>query len=159
MNKLLRIYWDAACFIALLNWETTTSSEILDALKATYEDMLLGHLKIVTSDIFRAEVFGTGKSARADQIYNDFLACKNFEIVQIRSEIYGLAGEMRQRCLDVGQNIKTPDALHMIMGNQAKCDEIWTTDIPLVNKGKSGLIGNVRVCLPYLTQTRLNLQL
>ena len=153
------MYWDAGCFIALLNWEATTSPQILDALKAIYEDMLLGHLRIVTSDIFRTEVFGIDKSPRSQQIYNDLLACKNFEIAPIRSDIYQMAGEMRQSCKDIGQSLHTADALHIVMGNNARCDEIWTTDLKLVNKGKAGLIGNVSICLPYLTQPRLQLEL
>ena len=161
VSRLLRLYWDAGCFIALFNWEATTTQERLEALKAAYEDMLLGHLKIVTSAMFRAEVFGSSFSGDAEKIYNDFLACKNFEIVEIRTEMYELVGEMRQKCLGAKpkQNIKTPDAIHMLMGNESKCDEIWTLDENLINKGKAGLIGDVRVCLPYLSQMRLDLDL
>ena len=132
---------------------------MLEALKAAYDDMLLGHLKIVTSSMFRAEVLSGSFTGSAEQIYNDLLACKNFEIVEIRSEMYDLVGEMRQKCLDEKpkQNIKTPDAIHMVMGNQAKCNEIWTTDDNLVKKGQAELLGSVRVCYPYLAQTRLDL--
>lgn len=158
-SRLWRIYWDANCFIALLNWQATVDQAILDALRATFEDMLLGHLKIVTSDIFHTEVLGDNNSPAVAELLNDFLACKNFEIVAIRTEVYQLAGEMRQKCRDIGQNIETPDAIHIIMGNQAKCDEIWTTDKKVINKGKAGLAGNVRICLPYLEQTRLQMDI
>lgn len=157
-NRPHRLYWDAGCFIALFNWEATTVIDRLEALKATYEDMLIGSLKIVTSSMFQAEVLGKSFSGQGEQMHNDLLSCKNFEIVEIRSDMYILAGELRQRCREANlQNIKTPDALHMLMGNQARCDEIWTLDDNLVKKGKAGLIGNVPVCYPYLAQTRLDL--
>ncbi len=76
MSRVRRLYWDAGCFIALFNREPTTDAEKLEALKAAFDDMLYGHLKIVTSDMFRAEVFGPGFTGPAQQIYNDWVVAQ-----------------------------------------------------------------------------------
>jgi transposase len=51
-----RLYWDSGCFIALFNKEPTTPQVHLDALQATFEEMLAGRIRIITSDIYRVEL-------------------------------------------------------------------------------------------------------
>jgi len=151
-----RLYWDSCCFIALFDEKPTIPEAQLDALRATFEDMLAGKLRIITSDMYRAEVFGPDK-AQAAAVAEQFEACPYFEIVPMRTLAYDLAGEMRQRCQAAkpSRKLKTPDALHVASGTIAHAEEIWTTDEKLVNYYEAGLLTKTKVCVPYLPQMRL----
>jgi hypothetical protein len=66
----------------------------LDALQTTFDEMLAGKVKIITSDAYRAEVFGKdGPEGQA--IAEQFEACPHFEIVPLRTRARDMAGEMR----------------------------------------------------------------
>lgn len=151
-----RLYWDSGCFIALFNKQPTTPQAQLDALQATFEEMLAGRLRIITSDIYRVEVFGTDKG-QAAKVAEQFEACPYFEIVPLRTLATTMAGEMRQRCLAAKpvRKLKTPDAMHVASGTIARAEEIWTTDHDLVKYYEAGLLTKTKVCLPYLTQLRI----
>jgi len=151
-----RLYWDSSCFIAVFNREPTTPPLQLDALEATFEEMLGGRIRIITSDMYRVEVFGT-EHAQAEKVAHQFEACPNFEIVPLRTLASELAGEMRKRCQSATppRKLKSPDALHVASGTIARADEIWTTDAKLVNYYEDGLLTGTKVCLPYLTQIRI----
>jgi predicted nucleic acid-binding protein len=151
-----RLYWDSGCFIALFNAQPTTPQLQLDALQATFEGMLGGRIRIVTSDIYRAEVFGAATD-QAAKIAEQFGACPYFEIVPLRTLATTMAGEMRQRCLAAKpvRKLKTPDALHIASGTIARAEEIWTTDHDLVRYYEADLLTKTKVCLPYLTQLRI----
>lgn len=151
-----QLYWDSCCLIALFNKQPSTPRPQLDALQATFHEMLGGRVLIITSDISRVEVFGTNKGEAA-RVAEQFEACPYSEIVQLRTPTSIMAGEMRQRCLaaNPSRKLKTPDALHIASGTIARADEIWTTDYDLVKYYEAGLLTKVKVCLPYLTQLRL----
>lgn len=151
-----RLYWDSGCFIALFNSQPTTPPLQLDALQATFAEMLDGKVRIVTSDIYRVEVFGPD-NPQAAQIAEQFEACPHFEVVPLRTLAFDMAGKMRQRCHEANpsRKLKTPDALHVAAGTMARADEIWTTDEKLVTYHDAGLLTAVRVCLPYLQQIRI----
>lgn len=151
-----RLYWDSGCFIALFNQQTTTPRPQLDALQATFEEMLGGRLRIITSDMYRVEVFGPDRP-QAATVAEQFEACPHFEIVPLRTLAYDIAGEMRQRCEAAKpvRKLKTPDALHVASGTIARAQEIWTTDEKLVRYYEAGLLTSVKVCLPYLRQMRI----
>lgn len=151
-----RLYWDASCFIALFNNEPTTPQPQLDALRATFEEMLNGKVRIITSDMYRAEVFGPS-TEQAAKVAEQFEACPFFEIVPLRTLAYDLAGQMRQRCQAAKppRKLKTADALHVASGTIARADEIWTTEQKLVNYYESGLLTQTKVCHPYLKQMRI----
>jgi predicted nucleic acid-binding protein len=138
----------------LLNRAPTIPQEQLTALKAVYEDMLDGKLWIVTSSLFRAEVFGPILDARSQAIYDNLQACPYFEIVEIRSSAYEVVGDIRKN-LPKGQTLKTADALHIVMAGQAGVKEMWTTEKSLVNKSKNGHLGTVAVVYPHLDQQRI----
>jgi len=143
-----RLYWDASGFIALFDSEPTTPSLQLDALRATFEEMLDGQVKIITSDLYRAEA-----AAIAEQLE----ACPDFEMVPLRTQAYEMAGDLRKRCHDATptRKLKTPDALHVAAGTIARADEIWTTETKLVSYYEAGLLTSVRVCVPHLKQVRI----
>lgn len=151
-----RLYWDASCFIALFNNEATTPANQLDALRATFEEVLTGKLKIITSDLYRAEVFGENKEA-AGIVADQLEACPDFEIVPLRTQAYEMAGHMRERCHAASppRKLKTADSLHVAAATIAQADEVWTTDGKLVSYHEAGLLTGVKVCVPYLTQMRL----
>lgn len=155
-SRKRRLYWDSNCFIALFNSEPTTPPLQLDGLRATFEEMLEGKLKIVTGDIYKAEVFGKKKPA-AHIIGDQFEACPDFEIVPLRTQAYEMAGQMRERCNSSSppRKLKLGDALHVAAGTIARVDEVWTTDAKLVSYHEDGLLTSVKVCLPYLLQLRL----
>jgi hypothetical protein len=151
-----RLYWDSGCFIAVFNQQPTTPQKQLDALQATFAEMLEGRVRIITSDMYRVEVFGPDH-AQAAKVAEQFEACPYFEIVPLRTLAYGVAGEMRKRCQEAKppRKLKTPDALHVASGTIARAEEIWTTDEKLVNYYKDGLLTATKVCLPYLSQMRI----
>ena len=151
-----RLYWDSSCFIAVFNAQPTTPPAQLDALQATFEEMLDGKVKIVTSDAYRAEVFGKGRPEER-VIAEQFEACPDFEIVPLRTQAWDMAAEMRRRCdaAKPSRKLKTVDAVHVAGGTIARADEIWTTDEKLVKYYEAGLLTVVKVCLPYLTQLRI----
>jgi predicted nucleic acid-binding protein len=151
-----RLYWDSGCFIGLFNKQPTTPQPQLDALQATFQEMLGGRIRIITSDMYRVEVFGTDKG-QAAKVAEQFEACPYFEIVPLRTLSYSMAGEMRQRCLAAkpARKLKTPDALHIASGTIARADEIWTTDHDLLKYHEAGLLTKTKVCLPYLMQLRI----
>lgn len=151
-----RLYWDSGCFISLFHKQPTTPQAQLDALQATFEEMLGGRVRIITSDIYRVEVFGPDKG-QAAKVAEQFEACPYFEIVPLRTLATTMAGEMRQRCRAAKpvRNLKTPDAMHIASGTIARAEEIWTTDHGLVKYYEAGLLTKTKVCLPYLTQLRI----
>lgn len=151
-----RLYWDASCFIALFDSEPTTSRPQLDALQATFDEMLGGKVKIVTSDPYRAEVFGKD-SPEGRVIAEQFEASPDFEIVPLRTQAWEMAGEMRKRCQAAKppRKLKLGDALHIVGGTVAKADEIWTTGTKLVSYYEDGLLTLVKVCVPYLKQLKI----
>jgi predicted nucleic acid-binding protein len=151
-----RLYWDSGCFIALFNKEPTTPQVQLDALQATFEEMLAGRIRIITSDIYRVEVFGADKG-QAAKVAEQFEACPYFEIVPLRTLATTMAGEMRKRCHAAKpvRKLKTPDALHIASGTIARAEEIWTTDHDLVKYYEANLLTKTKVCLPYLKQLRI----
>lgn len=153
-----RLYWDSSCFIAVFNDEPTTPRPQLDALRTTFEELLSRKVKIITSDAYRAEVFGKEDDRpEARIIAEQFEACPDFDIVPLRTQAYELAGELRQRCQAAkpARKLKFADALHVAGGTLARADEIWTTDEKLVNYHEAGLLTQVRVCLPYLKQMKI----
>ena len=151
-----RLYWDSNCFIALFNQEPTTSQAQLDALQATFEEMLEVKLRIMTSDMYRVEVFGAD-TAQAAQVAEQFEACPYFEIIPMRTLAYSMAGEMRERChaAKPPRKLKTADALHVASGTIARAQEIWTTELKMVSYYQAGLLTDTKVCLPYLRQLRI----
>jgi hypothetical protein len=151
-----RLYWDACCFIALFNSESTTPRPQLDALRTTFDEMLAGKIKIITSDAYRAEVFGKDRP-EGQAIAEQFEACPHFEIVPLRTQAWDMAGEMRKRCQAARppRSLKLGDALHIVGGTIARVDEIWTTDAKLVSYYEDGLLTSVVVCLPYLKQLNI----
>lgn len=155
-SRKRRLYWDSSCFIALFNQEPTTAQAQLDALQVTFEEMLSGRIRIITSDMYRAEVFGPDR-AQAAKVAEQFEACPYFEIVPLRTLAYDLAGEMRKRCQAAKpvRKLKTADALHVASGTIARAEEIWTTDQKLVSYYEAGLLTTTKVCLPYLSQMRI----
>jgi hypothetical protein len=68
-----RLYWDSGCFIALFNQQPTTPKPQLDALQATFQEMLDGRLRIITSDMYRVEVFG-GDKDQAARVADQYVA-------------------------------------------------------------------------------------
>jgi hypothetical protein len=116
--------------------------------------MLAGKVRIITSDVYRTEVFAQD-SAEARQIAAQFEACPYSEIVPLRTLAYDLAGKLRQQCLAATpvRKLKTPDALHIASGTIGRAEEIWTTDEKLVSYYEAGLLTPApKVCLPYLRQ-------
>ena len=150
-----RLYWDSNCFIALFNTEPTTERPKLDALQGTFDEMLAGKVKIITSDLYRAEVFGQKDDPQAKAIAEQLEACPDFEMVPLRTQAHQIAGEMRARCQAAKRRLETADALHIAAATLAKADEMWTTDSKLVNRYEEGLLGSVKVCFPYLRQMRI----
>ncbi len=150
-----RLYWDSNCFIALFNSEPTTSRAQLDALQGTFEEMLGGHVKIITSDLYRVEVFGQKNDPQANAIAEQLEACPDFEMVSLRTQAHQMAGEMRERCRAAKRRLETADALHVAAATLAKADEMWTTEPKLVNRYQEGLLTSVKVCFPYLTQLKI----
>lgn len=153
-----RIYWDAACIIALLNREATTEEKYLTAIEGTFEEMLDGKLLIVTSDVFRTEVFVDKDDRDAQAVYNNLLGCDSFVILDVRTPMFDLAGQLRQRCGAKRRKLKTADALHVAAGSLGRVDEIWTTDNKLVRYHTDGLLTETPVCLPHLRQLRLRFE-
>lgn len=151
-----RLYWDANCFIALFNAEPTTPRPQLDALQATFDELLGGKVKIITSDAYRAEVFGKDRPEER-LITAQFEACPDFEIVPLRTQAWDMAGELRKRCQAARppRKLKLGDALHIVAGTMARTDEIWTTDAKLVSYYEDGLLLTVKVCVPYLNQLKI----
>lgn len=151
-----RLYWDSSCLIALLNSEPTTPALQLDALRATFEEMLQAKVKIITSDLYKTEVFGE-KKAEAAIIADQLEACPDFEMVPLRTQAYEMAGELRKRCYAAKppRALKTPDSLHVAAGTIARAEEIWATDDKLVKYHEDGLLTSVRVCVPYVKQLRI----
>ena len=151
-----RLYWDSCCFIALFNAEPTTPRPQIDALRSTFDEMLAGRHYVITSDLYRVEVFGKdGPDAVA--VADQFEACPYFEVVGLRTLAYEMAGDLRMKCQSAKpkRNLKSPDALHIAAGSLARADEIWTTDGDLVRYYEDGLLTGVRVCLPYLLQLKI----
>lgn len=155
-RKKPRLYWDSNCFIALFNDEPTTDPQTLDALVASYDDMLDGRLAIVTCDLFRAEVFPDVASPEVTRIVDNLQACKDFAVVELRTPVMELAGNLRQDCLRAKpkRKLKTPDAQHVAAATLAGVEEFWTTDRDLIKYYKAGLLGSVLVCLPHVDQGR-----
>lgn len=152
-----RLYWDANCFIALLNAEPTTDLDKLQAIQTIYEDMLLGQVTIVTSDIFKAEVFG-GNNQSCNYIYNELLSCEHFEIIAAPSNLFEEVGKLKQhvkRITKEKQKVHTADAVHIVVAKLSEVDEMWTTEPKLVNKGALGLFGSLKVRFPHVAQPRL----
>ncbi len=153
MKTRIRIcYWDANCLIALFNREPTTDPVYLAALEAAFSEMIDGNLHLVSCTVIQAEVFPEPENR---QIYEDLLGCPNFSLVETVSSVYALAGEMRQRCRQAAQSLKTPDAIHIAAGHLVGANEIWTTDKALVNKSKSGMLVQTPVVFPYVKQARM----
>ncbi len=150
-----RLYWDSSCFIAVFNAEPTTPRPQLDALQATFEEMLGGQVKVITSDLYRVEVFGQKDDPTANAIAEQLEACPDFEMVPLRTQAHQLAGEMRRRCREAKRRLDTADALHVAAATLSKADEMWTTDSTLVKRHEDGLLMSVRVCLPYLKQLKI----
>ena len=157
-TKLL--YWDANDFIALFNREETTKPEHLAALETTFEEMLVGHVRIVTCSMFRVEVFPKRLKEEGDAIYRELTACPHFEVIETLSTIMTLAGELREKCLDAKPRIvklKQADAIHMAAGHVIGADEIWTSDEQLVRAFQAGHLNTTKVCFPHVDQIVLNL--
>jgi predicted nucleic acid-binding protein len=154
-TKKRRLYWDSNCFIAVFNAEPTTPRPQLDALQATFEEMVGGQVKIITSDLYRAEVFGQKNDPKANAIAEQLEACPDFEMVPLRTQAHQIAGDMRARCRAAKRRLDTADALHVAAATLAKADEMWTTEPKLVNRYEDGLLASVRICFPYLKQMKI----
>jgi predicted nucleic acid-binding protein len=120
--------------------------------------MLDGATRIVTSDLFRTEVFPNLDDARFSELYNNLIACDDFVVVGIHTAAYELAGKLRQRCKSVKRRLETPDALHIASAILARVDEFWTTEEKLVKCSNAGVITEVPIRYPYSTQFRLKLE-
>lgn len=150
-----RLYWDSNCFIALFNAEPTTPRPQLDALQATFEEMLGGQVKIIASDLYRVEVFGQKNEPKANAIAEQLEACPDFEMVPLRTQAHQIAGDMRVRCREAKRQLHSVDALHIAAATLAKVDEMWTTDSKLVSRYEEGSLGSVKVCVPHLKQLKI----
>ncbi len=146
-----RLYWDSCCFIALFSQERTTSEKCIEALTATFEDMLEGLCKIVTSDLFYVEVLGAQGDRSVQRLQEQLSACPDFVVIGLQTRVSQLAGEFRRRCLDARpkRKLKTTDAQHLAAAELAQVDEFWTSDSKLVKYYEAGLLGKTLVCLPH----------
>ena len=149
-----RLYWDSSCFIALYNREPTTGHAVLSALSDTYADMLAGRLQIVTSEIFRREVFL--ETPERDRVLRENLrACPSFEFLVRNQQVEDLAAELQVRAQDRKRRIKMADSYHLATAILSRSSALWTTDGKMLRHAAAGLFPEIAVSLPSIDQPRL----
>jgi predicted nucleic acid-binding protein len=145
-----RFYWDTSCFIALLERKPSEDPTLVHALDATYNEMLVGRVEIVSCSILITELL----EPSAQQFLRELRKHPNFELVETVTTVHELARDLRSRCRQAGVHTpKTPDALHLASGILSKCDELWTLDKRLLNSG--AVITEIAVRLPHVEQLKL----
>ena len=152
-TKIPIYYWDAQCWIAFFNREETTDPVYLAALETTYREMLAGHVHLMVCTLFYSEVLDIPLPEKTLEALS---TCPYFTFVETTTAVHRLAGELRKRCKEVGQKLRTPDATHIAAGQIARATEIWTVDKALVNKSRAGLLVNTPVVYPHVDQVSMD---
>ncbi|NLI00544.1 MAG: PIN domain nuclease [Chthonomonadales bacterium] len=151
-----RYHWDTCCFIALMNREDTTDEIVLLALRQTFHDMLFGEVEVTTSAMLISELLipDPDKATLERQLE----ACPYFDMVDTHQAVHRLAADIRKHCRDQGVAVpKTPDAIHIASAILARVDEMWTTDKGLIGLAERGVITEVPIVRPHVTQLKLDL--
>jgi len=104
------------------------------------------------------EVFPERIPDEALPLWENLDGCPFFEKAPVRTPHWEEARRLMSRCKEAGQKLHLADALHVVMGSVVRAQAIWTTEISLVNKSKSGLLGPVPVCFPRIDQPLLPFQ-
>lgn len=150
-----RYHSDACCFIALLNREATTDETALLALRQTFRDMLDGEVELTTSALLITELLLSDAEKAAFERQLD--ACPHFEMIDTHHAVHRQAAEIRKRCRDQGVTVpKTPDAIHIASAMLARVDEMWTTDSKLISLADRGVVVEVPIVRPHVTQLKLD---
>jgi len=156
MAKAKRVALDSSCFIAWANRGETESEEVLNALDVTMLDMIAGRVKIVASQLIAFEV-RMETVEMTDKFHNQLLACPHFESFVQSPAVTNLAKALQDRLHDSGRRAKFLDLIHVATAITAGATELWTTDKKMILWHSEGIIKEIRICLPYVDQAKLDL--
>ena len=130
-NRTLRIYWDACCFISILN-----KDEHAERCLQVLEEAERGDVQLVVSSLTMGEVVRPKGSAtplpreKREQVLaffeQDYIA-----LVNLDREIVRLSLDL---CWDHG--FKSRDALHIAAAKAVRCDVFETHDVRLLKLGE-----------------------
>lgn len=123
LDAVQRLYFETAPLIYYIE-ENSTYVAKMDAIIAAVEDRPIDAVSLViTLTEVLTHPFKMG-NARLEQQYRDILLNnENLRLLPVTSRISESAAELRAR-----YNLRTPDALHVATGIDARCDAFLTND-------------------------------
>jgi predicted nucleic acid-binding protein len=151
-----RIAWDSTCLIAWIDGKDTEAPEVLQAIDATIERMIRGHVRIVTSQAIEIEV-RPGDLQDTKAFHDQLRACPHFESFPEGPAIRSLTRQLQDRLQATGRKGKYADLIHVATAIAARAQEFWTTDEKVLRWYAEGVITDVNICRPYTDQGVLDL--
>lgn len=151
MARPPRLAMDSSCLIAWADQKETEDPEILQALDATMERMIRGSVRVVASSAIEIEV-RLDDVETTKRFHDQLKACPHFESFGESPVVRKLALELQDRLQASGRRGKYADLVHVATAIAARASELWTTDKKMIAWFEQGVITEVRICRPYLTQ-------
>ncbi|MDO8421870.1 MAG: PIN domain-containing protein [Parvibaculum sp.] len=139
-------YWDTCLFLAWLKDESRNSGE-MDGVREVIERHRKRDVRLMTSVLTSVEVLSGKIPAGMETLFDGLL--KRLSRVSMDTKVAALAHDLRNHyAKEVGNKLKTPDAIHLATAILFRADEFHTFDETLLS-----LSGNVAghgliVCKP-----------
>jgi predicted nucleic acid-binding protein len=148
-------YWDTCLFLAWLKDEERKVGE-MDGVRDIIQRMKRRDARVMTSVLTMVEVLAAKIPVGIDSPFKDLLKRVSRQSMDIR--VAALAHDLRNHYAMSGQNIETPDAIHLATAIQYRADEFHTFDAKLL--ALSGSVGGHKliVCKPETRAPQLDLR-
>lgn len=162
------VYWDTSIFLAWLQDEQRKPGE-MDGVRECVSGVNSGNIVLVTSHITKTEILESMMAPEAQESLERLLKRRNVRSIAVDGRVGSLSSKLRdyyqkQRAIDGGPPLSTPDAIHLATAIIYQVDEFHTFDeedspdslglIPL-----SGNVAgyNLVICKPIARQMGLGL--
>jgi predicted nucleic acid-binding protein len=149
-------------FISYFKGEERPEIGVTDAIKYYFKEIEKGNVLLATSALTKAEVLEYQIGEDQYKKFLDFLELENIDVIETNSEIWRVAGEIRNHFgkQDPKYFIETADSVHLSTAIYYNADEFQTLDSKdNKKKGTKGLIPlkpsmqekyKLTICLPTI---------
>lgn len=143
-----KYYWDANVFIAWIKNESRSESGEMKGLEEIVYEIDSGKAILVTSVLTTTEVFSGNLTTEQKQRFDSVFKRPSTVRINVDTNISQKASEIREYYKESGQNIKTPDAIHLATALLLQVDAFHTFEDKLLELDGNVMGHNLTICKP-----------
>jgi predicted nucleic acid-binding protein len=148
--------WDSCVFISLLTGEPRPEADRIGLFEVV--DLVdRDQATIITSALVRTEVLDRTPNSVVRASLDGLFRRPTFVVMDLSGPIADRAGAIRQRVIDEGGSVRTPDAIFIATAIAHRADALHTFDDRLLRLSGSAHVEGLTICKPHAVQTVLPL--